>query len=207
MQKAQILEKIRVTRIIPIIRTKDFDEAQRVIKAVLAGGINVLEVTMTTPDAIEIIKNCVEKHDEKIIVGAGTVIDLETAKKCFEAGVKFMVSPNFDEEIVKFCNQNKIVVMPGALTPTEIFNAYQEGADVVKVFPISSVGGVSHVKAIKTVYPNIKIIPTGGVNLENYNEYLNAGAFAVGIGSDLTDGDSQNIKRRCQDVASKSCYM
>ena len=204
MQKTQILENIRETRIIPVVRTKSHDEAEGVIEAILNGGINVLEITMTTPNAIGLIEDCVKKYGDNVIVGAGTVVDLETAKKCFDAGVKFIVSPIFDEATVKFCNQNEIIIMPGALTPTEIFNASKKGADVVKVFPISSMGGVSYLKAIKSVYPNIEIVPTGGVNLENYNDYLNAGAFAVGIGSDLTAGNSQDITNRCQDLSSKS---
>ena len=189
MNKKQILENIRESRIIPVIRTKSHDEARKVIEAVLAGGINVLEITMTTPGALELMAECTQKYGDKVIVGAGTVVDVQAAEKCFDAGIQFIVSPLFDPEIVKFCNQNEIVIMPGALTPTEIFNAYKNGADAVKVFPISSMGGVPHLKAVKSVYPNIEIVPTGGVNLENYNEYLNAGAFAVGIGSDLTGGN------------------
>lgn len=203
MQKTQILEKIRETRIIPVVRTKSQDEAKGVIEAVLNGGINVLEITMTTPNAIGLIEDCVKKYDDEVIVGAGTVVDLEAAKQCFAAGVQFIVSPMFDEETVKFCNQNQIIIMPGALTPTEIFNAHKKGADVVKVFPVSSMGGVPHLKAIKSVFPNIKIIPTGGVNLENYNEYLNTGAFAVGIGSDLTSGDLTTVTQRCKNLSSK----
>lgn len=200
MQKTQILEKIRATRIIPVVRTKSYDEAKGVIEAVLAGGINVLEITMTTPDAIKLIAQCVQKYGDEVIVGAGTVVDLETANKCFDAGVKFIVSPIFDEATVKFCNKNQIIIMPGALTPTEILNASQKGADVVKVFPVSSMGGVSYLKAVKSVYPNIEIVPTGGVNLENFNEYLSGGAFAVGIGSDLTGGDLTTITQRCQNL-------
>ncbi len=204
MQKTQILENIRQTRIIPVVRTKSHDEAKGVIEAILNGGINVLEITMTTPNAVGLIEDCVNKYGDKVIVGAGTVVDLETAKKCFNAGVKFIVSPMFDEATVKFCNQNELIVMPGALTPTEIFNASKNGADVVKIFPVSSMGGVPHLKAVKSVYPNIEIVPTGGVNLENFNDYLNAGAFAVGIGSDLTAGNPQDITRRCEDLSRKS---
>ncbi len=201
MQKTQVLDRIRETRIIPVIRTKSRDEAKGIIEAVLAGGINVLEITMTTPDAIKLITECVKKYGDKVIVGVGTVLDLETARKCFDAGVKFIVSPIFDAETVKFCNQNQIVIMPGALTPTEIFNASQKGADVVKIFPVSAVGGASYLKAVKSVYPNVEIVPTGGVNLENFADYLNAGALAVGIGSDLTGGDLQSITQKCRDMS------
>lgn len=203
MQKLKILDQIREIRIIPVIRTKSYNEAKDVIEAVLAGGINALEITMTTPNAIGLITECAGKYGDKVIVGAGTVTDAETAQKCVDAGVKFIVSPIFDDETVKFCNQNEIVIMPGALTPTEIFNAHEKGADVVKVFPVSSMGGVSHLKAVKSVFPNIEIVPTGSVNLENFNEYLNAGAFAVGIGSDLTGGNSQSISRKCENLVSK----
>ncbi|MCW5959341.1 MAG: bifunctional 4-hydroxy-2-oxoglutarate aldolase/2-dehydro-3-deoxy-phosphogluconate aldolase [Pyrinomonadaceae bacterium] len=204
MNKTQILENIRETRIIPVVRTKSHDEAKGVIEAILAGGINVLEITMTTPNAIGLMTECVKKYGDKVIVGAGTVVDLETAKNCFDAGVQFIVSPMFDEETVKFCNQNEIIIMPGALTPTEIFNAHKKGADVVKVFPVSSMGGVPHLKAIKSVYPNIEIVPTGGVNLENFDEYLNAGAFAVGIGSDLTGASANQIAERCRTLSNRA---
>lgn len=203
MQKEKILEQIKKTRIIPVIRTKTYEEAKGVIEAVLEGGIKVLEITMTTPYAIKLMAECIKKYGDQVIVGAGTVVDVETANKCFDAGVKFIISPMFDEETVKFCNLNQIIIMPGALTPTEIFNTSKKGAEVVKVFPVSSMGGVSHIKAIKSVYPNIEIVPTGGVNLENFSEYLKAGAFAVGIGSDLTGGESQSVTRKCQDLVSK----
>lgn len=198
MHKAKILEQIRAARIISVVRTKSGDEAKDVIEAVLQGGINVLEITMTTPNAIGLIEDCVKKHNDKVIVGAGTVTDLETARKCFDAGAKFIVSPMFDEPTVKFCNRIEIIIIPGALTPTEIFKASENGADVVKVFPISAMGGVSYLKAVKSVFPNINIVPTGGVNLENFNDYLNAGAFAIGIGSDLTAGNTEEITRRCK---------
>lgn len=204
MQKSQILEKIRETRIIPVIRTKSIDDARGVIEAVLAGGISVLEITMTTPNATNLIAECVQKYDDTVIVGAGTVVDLETAKRCIDAGVKFIVSPMFDEATVKFCNQNEIVIMPGALTPTEIFKASQSGADVVKVFPISSMGGIAYLKAVKLVYPQISIVPTGGVNLKNFNVYLDAGAFAVGIGSDLTGGDLASVTNRTRELSARA---
>lgn len=203
MQKTQILDRIREIRIIPVIRTKSYDEAKDVIEAILEGSINALEITMTTPNAIELIAECAEKYGDKVIVGAGTVTDAETARQCYDAGVMFIVSPIFDDETVEFCNQNELIIMPGALTPTEIFHASQNGADVVKVFPVSSMGGVSHIKAVKSVFPNIEIVPTGGVNLENFGAYLDAGAFAVGIGSDLTGGKLQDVIKRCQDLSSK----
>ena len=197
MNKTRILETIRETRIIPVVRTKSLEEAKATVEAVLAGGITVLEITMTTPGAIDLIDECARKYGDEAIVGAGTVTDAEIARKCFDAGAKFIVSPIFDEHTVAFCNENELVIMPGALTPTEIFNAHKRGADVVKVFPVSSMGGVSHLKAIKSVFPEIEIVPTGGVSLENFDEYLNAGAFAVGIGSDLTSGSPETVTARC----------
>ena len=198
MNKTRTLEKIRETRIIPVIRTNSFADARAVIEAVLEGGINVLEITMTTPGAIELMAECACRYGDEVIVGAGTVTNAATAEKCADAGSRFVVSPIFDAETVEFCRRNEIIIMPGALTPTEIFHAHERGADVVKVFPVSSMGGVSHIKAVISVFPEIAIVPTGGVNLENFDEYLNAGAFAVGIGSDLTSGAPETIIARCR---------
>ena len=186
MNKTRILETIRETRIIPVIRTKSLEEAKTIVEAVLAGGIMVLEITMTTPGALDLIGEYARKYGDEAIVGAGTVTDAETARKCFDAGAKFIVSPVFDQESVAFCNQNELIVMPGALTPTEIFNAHKRGADIVKVFPVSAMGGASYLKAVKSVFPGIEIVPTGGVTLENFDDYLKAGALAVGIGGNLT---------------------
>ena len=172
MEKLKVLKKIKDVGIIPVIRTKSADEARSVSGAILAGGINILEITMTIPNAVELIENLAQELNNEVIIGAGTVLDIETAQKCIEAGAKFIVSPIFDAKIVSLCNQSSIVVISGALTPTEIFIAWQNGADLVKVFPVSAVGGASYLKAVKAVFPHIELVPTGGVNLENATSFI-----------------------------------
>jgi len=203
MKKAEVLEKIKQVGIIPVIRTTSTKEARRVIEAILAGGINILEITMTIPNAVELIENLAQELNNKAIIGAGTVLAVETAQKCIEAGAKFIVSPIFDAKIVSFCNQSSIVAMSGALTPTEIFNAWQNGADLVKVFPASAMGGAPYLKAVKAVFPHIELVPTGGVNLENARSFIEAGAFSVGIGGELTAGHSSMITEGAQNLRSK----
>jgi 2-dehydro-3-deoxyphosphogluconate aldolase/(4S)-4-hydroxy-2-oxoglutarate aldolase len=203
MKKAEVLEKIREVGIISVIRNKSADEAQSVIKAILAGGINILEITMTIPDAVELIGKLTQELNNEVIIGAGTVLDVEAAQKCIEAGARFIVSPIFDAKIVSLCNQSSIAVMSGALTPTEIFTAWQNGADLVKVFPVSAVGGASYLKAVKAVFPHIELVPTGGVNLENATSLIEAGAFAVGIGGELTAGYSSMITELARNLCSK----
>ena len=203
MDKKRILEKIRKSRIIPVIRSNSPDEARRIIQAILAGGISILEITMTTPNAVELIEECVKRYGDKSVIGAGTVVDFKTARKCFDAGATFIVSPIFERETVEFCTGNQTVIIPGAVTPTEIFRASSSGADAVKIFPISSIGGAAYLKAVKSVFPETKFITTGGVNLHNFDEYLDAGAFAVGIGNDLSGGSAREITERCKNLSSK----
>ncbi len=188
MKKKQVIETIKETKIIPVIRTDSADKAQIIINALIKGGIDVLEVTMTIPGAIQLIAKLTVQYKNSTVIGAGTVLDKDTAQKCIEAGAKFIVSPIFNAETVFFCNQNEITVMPGTLTPTEIYNAEKAGADIVKVFPVSAMGGASYIKAVKTVFPHVEIVPTGGVKLENAVDYIKAGALAVGMGGELTEG-------------------
>ncbi len=203
MEKLKVLKKIKEVGIIPVIRTTSADEARSVSEAILAGGINILEITMTIPGAVELIEKLAQELNNDTIIGAGTVLDIETARKCIEAGAKFIVSPIFDAKIVSLCNQSSITVMSGALTPTEIFTAWQSGADLVKVFPASATGGASYLKAVKAVFPHIELVPTGGVNLENATDFIEAGAFVIGIGGELTGGYSSTITERAQNLRSK----
>lgn len=201
MDKIEVIEKIRDTKIIPVIRTESADKAQIIIKALVKGSIDILEITMTIPNAVELIARLSDEYkNTTVIIGAGTVLDAATAQKCVQAGAKFIVSPVLNVETVSFCNQNKITVMPGALTPTEIFTAWKAGADIVKVFPVSAMGGVSYFKAVKTVLPHIEMIPTGGINLENAVEYIKAGALAVGMGSEFTKGKESTITTNARNL-------
>lgn len=195
MNKNQVIEKIKKAKIIPVIRTASAEQAKPIIKALIEGGIDVLEITMTIPNGVKLIAELTEEYQTDALIGAGTVLDEETAQKCAEAGAKFIVSPLTDLKTISFCNGQEIVVMPGAITPTEIYNAWKAGADVVKIFPVNSAGGVSFLRSVKAVFPNIEIVPTGGINLENAASYLEAGALAVGMGSELTKNDGQITAR------------
>ncbi len=200
MNKTEVIEKIREVSVIPVVRARSHEEARAVIKALVAGGIDVLEVTMTIPNAVELIARLTDEYGNAAVIGAGTVLDKQTAEKCVEANAKFIVSPILDLETVSFCNENDIAVMPGALTPTEIFAAWKAGADLVKVFPVSAMGGVSYLKAVKTVFPQIAFVPTGGINLENAVGYIKAGAFAVGMGGELTKGQESIITEKARNI-------
>lgn len=203
MNKTEVTEKIRESRIIPVIRTDSAGKAKNIIEALVKGGIDILEVTMTIPGAPRLIAELTDEYKGAAIIGAGTVLDKKTARKCVEAGAKFIVSPILNAEVVSFCNQSEIVVMPGALTPTEIFTAWKAGADIVKVFPVGAAGGAPYVKAVKAVFPHIEIVPTGGIRLENAVDYINAGAFAVGMGGELTKDEQSSITtnaRRLRDT-------
>jgi 2-dehydro-3-deoxyphosphogluconate aldolase/(4S)-4-hydroxy-2-oxoglutarate aldolase len=186
MSKSEVIEKIKQIGVLPVIRANSADEARQVIEAIRKGGITTIEITMTVPNAIDLITD-LSRDDADILIGAGTVLDAETARKCVEAGAKFIISPALNLETIKFCNAREIVVMPGALTPTEIVQAWDAGADFVKVFPASAMGGASYLKSLKAPLPHIKLIPTGGVSLKNAADFFRAGAEAVGAGADLVD--------------------
>jgi len=203
MNKTQVIEKIRETGVIPIIRTDSAEKAQFVIEALIKGGIDVLEVTMTIPGAVRLIERLTGEYKNTALIGAGTILNKDAARKCVEAGAKFIVSPILDAETVAFCNQNKIAVMPGALTPTEIYSAWQAGADMVKIFPVSAIGGVSYLKAVKAVFPQFEFVPTGGINLENAVDYIQAGAFAVGMGGELTKEKESVITQHARNLRNK----
>ena len=185
MNKEEVLNFIKKLGIVPVLRADSADEAVQIADAIIAGGINCLEVTMTVPDGISVIETLTEKYGDQVLIGAGTVLDVETGQKCIDAGAKFIVTPCLIPEIIKLCSIREIAVCAGALTPTEIFSAWTAGADVVKVFPASAMGGASYMKALKGPFPQIEIMPTGGVSLETINDFLNAGVVAVGVGGEL----------------------
>ena len=186
MEKAQVLERIRSTGLIPVIRARSADEAAQAVDAIQAGGVGVLEITMTVPGAVELIRE-VARRASDALVGAGTVLDPETAKRCIEAGARFVVSPALNLDTVATCREAGIAVIPGALSPTEVVTAWRAGADLVKVFPAGAVGGPSYIKALKAPLPQIELVPTGGVNLKTAGDFIRAGAAALGVGGDLVD--------------------
>lgn len=187
MNKAEVIGKIKEIGVLPVIRADSEREARQVIEAVKAGGISTIEVTMTVPNAVSLIENLAADYGDEILIGAGTVLDAQTAADCINAGAKFIISPALNLETIKFCNEKEIVVMPGALTPTEILTAWNAGADFVKVFPASALGGASYLKALKAPLPQIKLIPTGGVSLLTAADFIKAGAEAIGVGGELVD--------------------
>jgi 2-dehydro-3-deoxyphosphogluconate aldolase/(4S)-4-hydroxy-2-oxoglutarate aldolase len=187
MNKASVIEQITGAGVLPVIRAASFDEALGVVEAIAAGGVRVFEVTMTVPGAVQLIERLVSEYKGEALIGAGTVLDAAAARDCVNAGAKFIISPALDFETIEFCNQAGIVVMPGALTPTEIVAAWNAGADFVKVFPAGALGGASYLKSLKAPLPHIKLIPTGGVSLSTAADFIKAGASAIGVGADLVD--------------------
>ena len=187
MSKAEVIQTIRDTGVIPVVRATSGDEAMRVIDAIREGGISVLEITMTVPGAIKVIEQVSQRYGKDALVGAGTVLDPETAEACISSGAQFVVSPALNLETIACCRRLDIAVMPGALTPTEVVQAWNAGADFVKVFPAGAVGGASYLKALKAPLPQIELIPTGGVSLKTAGDFIRAGAAALGVGADLVD--------------------
>src|SRR5262245_42140035 len=165
MTKEQIRQRVLEVGIVPVIRASSVRNAIAAAEAICAGGIPLLEITMTVPGAFEAIRELNRTVGREVLIGAGTVLDAETARRCQDAGATFLVTPGFKLETVRFANDNAIVILTGALTPTEIINAWEAGSDFVKVFPCSAVGGPSYIKAIRAPLPQIPLVPTGGVNL------------------------------------------
>ena len=185
MAKIDVLKRIEEVGIIPVVRAASREQAASVAEIIRDNGIPILEITMTVPGAVEVISQLSKRYGEQVLVGAGTVLDPETARQCIEAGAQFIVSPSLNLQTIDFCKQQGIAVFPGALTPTEVTNAWQAGADAVKIFPCCALGGPKYLRALKAPLPAIKLIPTGGVSLSTAHEFIAAGAWVLGIGSDL----------------------
>ena len=187
MSRAEVIKQIKETGVIPVVRASSADEAMRAIDAIREGGISVLEITMTVPGAVGVIEEVAARYGKDALVGAGTVLDPDTATSCISAGAQFVVSPALNLETIACCGRHDVVVMPGALTPTEVVHAWNAGADFVKVFPAGAVGGPSYLKALKAPLPQIELVPTGGVSLKTAADFIKAGAAALGVGADLVD--------------------
>lgn len=205
MNKAEVIQTIRDIGVIPVVRAQSADEAMQAIDAIREGGISILEITMTVPGAVGVIEEVSKRYGNEALVGAGTVLDGETARACIGAGARFVVSPALNVEMIEVCGRDGIAVMPGALTPTEVVHAWRSGADFVKVFPAGAVGGASYLKALKAPLPQIELIPTGGVSLKTAADFIKAGASALGVGADLVDlkaireGQHQLITERARE--------
>jgi 2-dehydro-3-deoxyphosphogluconate aldolase/(4S)-4-hydroxy-2-oxoglutarate aldolase len=204
MAKSEIRRRILEVGIVPVVRANSPAEAAFAARAVSRGGIPIVEITMTVPGAIGVIAELVRNMPD-VIVGAGTVLNAETARRCLDAGAQFLVSPGLDLETVRLAVKENVVMAAGALTPGELMAACNAGADFVKIFPCAQIGGASYIKALKGPFPDVPLIPTGGVNLETIPNFIAAGAAAVGVGGELIDrnamqsGDAaiiENLARR-----------
>jgi 2-dehydro-3-deoxyphosphogluconate aldolase/(4S)-4-hydroxy-2-oxoglutarate aldolase len=183
----QILSCITGIGIVPVVRTSSAESAIQAIEAIYRGGIRSAEITMTVPGAVRALEKVADRFGDKIMLGAGTVLDPETARICMLAGAQFFVTPNLNLKTIEMAKRYSKVICPGALTPTEVVTAWQAGADLVKIFPANAVGGPKYIKALKGPFPQILTVPTGGVNLETAGEFLKAGASAVAVGGELVD--------------------
>jgi 2-dehydro-3-deoxyphosphogluconate aldolase/(4S)-4-hydroxy-2-oxoglutarate aldolase len=187
MKIQDAIQKIYDVGVIPVVRASSTSEAEQLVEAIFAGGISIVEITMTVPDAISLIRDVVHKHGKHVLIGAGTVTTAEQAADCLDAGVEFLVSPGLSVPVLQLATARGKLAIPGALTPTELMTAREHGANLVKIFPCSSAGGASHIKALRAPFPDALLIPTGGVNLASAAEYLSAGAFALGVGAELAN--------------------
>jgi 2-dehydro-3-deoxyphosphogluconate aldolase/(4S)-4-hydroxy-2-oxoglutarate aldolase len=185
MTKQQVRNRIVEIGIVPVVRASSAQQAMQAAEAVCAGGIPIVEITMTVPGAIDVITQLAKSMGNDVLIGAGTVLDAEAAERCIDAGADFMVSPGFDLATVQFAKQQGKLIMAGALTPTEVITAWKAGSDFVKIFPCGTVGGAKYIKALKAPLPQVPMVPTGGVNLETAADFIRAGADALGIGGEL----------------------
>lgn len=190
MTKDQVLSFITEIGIVPVVRTATAEGAIKAIDAIYRGGLRAAEITMTVPGAVRALERVADQFGDKIVLGAGTVLDPETARVCMLAGAEFFVTPSLRTSTIEMAKRYSKVICPGALTPTEVLAAWDAGADVVKIFPCGNVGGPKYIKALKGPFPHIEMIPTGGVNLETAGEFLKAGACAVAVGGELVDAKS-----------------
>ena len=194
MKKEVVQARIEEIGIVPAVRLSSADDARFATDAISHGGIPIVEITMTVPGAIEVISELVRNSPE-LIVGAGTVFDMETARRCLDAGATFLTSPGLDLALVEFARKENIVVLAGALTPTEVTNAWKAGADFVKVFPCSQVGGDTYIKALKRPFPQVRLIAAGGVNQRTAANFILAGASAIGVGGELIPKEAIQLRQ------------
>ena len=178
---------IREIGLIPIVRVPSPEEGFQAVEAIIAGGIGIAEITMTVPNAIHVVERLADRYGDKVLLGAGTILDPETCRAALLAGAQFIVTPALDTRVIEMARRYSKPCIPGALTPTEVLTAWQAGADWVKIFPCGPVGGPSYIKALKGPFPQIEFIPTGGVDLATTPEFIKAGAVAVAVGGELVN--------------------
>lgn len=189
MSKLQVLDRVLETGIVAVIRAKSPDLLVDVAEALVAGGVDVMEVTFTVPGAVRVLEQVTAKLGSKLVLGAGTVLDPETARIAILAGAEFIVSPSTNVEVIELCRRYGKAIMPGAFTPTEVVQAWQAGADIVKIFP-SDIHGSKYLRALRGPLPQVRMMPTGGVALDTAADFLRAGACALGVGSSLVEADA-----------------
>ncbi len=182
-----VIRRVGEIGIVPVIRAATVDEANRAVEAICAGGIPVVEITMTVPNAVSVIRELAQHRGGDVMIGAGTVTNAEQAESCIRAGAQFLVSPGLAVSVLAVARAHSRLAIPGALTPTELMNAQEQGARLIKIFPCGNVGGAKYLKSLKAPFPHASLIPTGGVNAANAGEFIAAGAFALGVGADLVD--------------------
>ena len=187
MNRTEVCRHIEEVGIVPVVRAPSAELAIRAVDAIMEGGLPLCEITLTVPGAVETIRALCQRLGGRACVGAGTVLSAEEARACIGAGAQFIVSPGLDVPTLRVAHECGVAVMPGALTPTEVILAWKEGADMVKIFPCSAVGGAKYVRALRGPLPSVKLLPTGGVNLSTAADYISAGASALGVGTDLVD--------------------
>jgi len=190
MDKQQVRDQILEIGVVPVVRAASAAEARLAAQAVCDGGIPIVEITMTVPGAVDVIRELRRSAPASVLIGAGTVLDAEAARRCLDAGAQFLVSPGLNLPTIEFAARSGILMLAGALTPTEVVTAWNAGSDFVKVFPCGQVGGAKYIKALKGPLPQIPLVPTGGVNLNTAAEFIEAGAAALGIGGELVQADA-----------------
>jgi 2-dehydro-3-deoxyphosphogluconate aldolase/(4S)-4-hydroxy-2-oxoglutarate aldolase len=190
MDKQKVRERIMEIGIVPVVRASSADQASIAAEAVRLGGIPIVEITMTVPGAVELIRELVKNCGSEVLIGAGTVLNADAARRCIDAGAEFLVSPGLNLETVALAAREGKLIVAGALTPTEVMAAWEAGADFIKIFPCGQVGGAKYIRALKGPFPQIPFIPTGGVNLNTAAEFLEAGSVALGIGGELVQAEA-----------------
>lgn len=185
--KEKALALIREVGLVPIVRAPTPEDALKATEAIIAGGLGIAEITMTVPNALRVMEAVSERYGDKVLLGAGTILDPESCRAAMLAGAEFIVTPSLDVRVIEMARRYSKPIFPGALTPTEVVTAWQAGADMVKIFPAGPVGGPKYIKALKGPLPQIELVPTGGVNLQNAPEFIKAGASAVAVGGELVD--------------------
>ena len=195
MEKREVFNRMVSEGLIPVVRVSSAQEAMDVADAIKEGGVSFIEITMSVQGAIDVIKELTQKYKDEIIMGAGTVLDTETGRAALLAGAQFIVSPTLNLDLIQLAHRYSAVVIPGAATPTEILTAWNAGADMVKVFPAGQLGGPEYLKALRGPLPQILLVPTGGVNLQNAGAFIKAGATALGVGGELVDKKAVKEKK------------